>query len=152
MPFDRFLVAVALFAAATAGTASSPDTFGAGVTLKESTPIALLVEKPADFEGKTVRVEGVVTAVCAHMGCWMALAPADAPDGPTVRFKVDDGVIVFPVSAKGRRAAAQGVVERIGATDAESNEAASEHARAEGNTPRPPATAWHVRATGAVVY
>jgi hypothetical protein len=152
MPLARLLVAVTLATTALAGTAASPDTLGAGVTLKDVTPIADLLEKPAEYEGRTVRVEGVVKAVCTHMGCWMALAPADAPDGPTVRFKVEDGVIVFPVSAKGRRAAAQGVVERIAATDAESKEAAAEHARAEGGTPRAQSASWQVRATGAVVY
>ena len=68
------------------------------------------------FAGQTIRVEGVVTAVCAHMGCWMTLAPAGATgEKPaTLRLKVDDGVIVFPVSARGKTAVAQGVIERVG--------------------------------------
>jgi hypothetical protein len=144
-----FVVGLLLVTGA-AGAARGPQTLGAGVTLTEATPIARLAERPEAFEGKTVRIDGVVTAVCAHMGCWMALAPADAADGPTVRLKVEDGVIVFPVSAKGHRAAAQGVVERIGPADAESKEAAAEHARAEGT--RAPAGVWQIRATGAVVY
>jgi hypothetical protein len=70
-----------------------------------------------------------------------------------VLVKVDDGVIVFPVSAKGRRAVAQGVVERIGAGDAEGQEAAGEHARQTGGKGATSARlAWQLKATGALVY
>jgi hypothetical protein len=146
--------------------AAGPTTLGTGVTLDKVTPIADLIERPATLEGQTVRVEGVVTAVCTHMGCWMALAPESAtangqkPDGKqTVRLKVDDGVIVFPVSAKGRRAVAQGVVERVGAGDAEGQEAAAEQAKQEAahapgakNAKKPAAAeAWHIKATGAII-
>ena len=44
----------------------------------------------------------------------MALAPQGAADSRTLLLKVDDGVIVFPVTAKGRRAVAQGVVQKVG--------------------------------------
>lgn len=131
-------VAVSAIPARTAG----PETFGAGVSLSEATPIARVIDRPADFEGKTVRVEGTVTAVCTMMGCWMALAPSDRPNGSTLMIKVEDGVIVFPVSAKGRRAAAQGVVQRVGG-DAESREAAAEHGEG---------ARWQLKATGAVVH
>src|SRR6187402_2381640 len=94
------LLLIVLMPVATRGA----ETFGAAPTVKESTPIAQLLAKPADFEGKTVRVEGVVTSVCSMMGCWMAIAPADAPTGSAVLIKVDDGVIVFPTSARGKRA------------------------------------------------
>jgi hypothetical protein len=47
--------------------------FGKGVTLKEATPLKALFETPEKFVGKTIRIDGVVTAVCAEMGCWMAL-------------------------------------------------------------------------------
>jgi hypothetical protein len=128
-----------------------PKTFGSGVSMTEVTSITRLLKEPAAFEGKTVRVEGTVKAVCAHMGCWMALASTDAADAPTLRLKVDDGVIVFPVTAKGHRAAAQGVVERVAATDSEGKEAAGEHAKAEGKA-KDAASQWHIKATGAIVY
>ena len=132
------------------------DTFGAAPTVKEVTPIAQLLAKPSDFQGKTVRVEGVVTGVCTMMGCWMALAPADAPTGQAILIKVDDGVIVFPTSARGKRATAQGVVERVGAADAEGQEAHREHAEHEKRSPSPASssetTHWQIKATGAIVY
>src|SRR5688572_32369593 len=82
---------------------SEETTLGAGVTLKDATPIAAVTATPRVFVGRTIRVDGVATAVCTHMGCWMAIAPEGQPDAPTVRLKVEDGVIVFPVSAKGKK-------------------------------------------------
>jgi hypothetical protein len=125
------------------------DTFGGGVTLKEATPIASLIDRPAEFEGKTVRVEGVVTEVCTAMGCWMALAPA-AGQNQTVLIQVEhDGRIVFPLSARGKRAAAQGVVEKI--AGGEGQEAAAELARQQG-AKAPAPVKYRIAATGAVVY
>ena len=131
--------------------AQTPQTFGAGVSLKESTPLVRLLDNPAQFEGKTVRVEGTVQAVCEHMGCWMAFAADGAKDGRTLLIKVDEGVIVFPVSAKGHRATAEGVIQRIGANDAEGREAATEHAKETGNA-ADARTMWQLKATGAIVY
>ncbi len=127
------------------------ETFGTAPTVTDATPIAQLLAKPADFQGKTVRVEGIVTGVCTMMGCWMALAPTDAPKGPAILIKVDDGVIVFPTSARGKRATAQGVVERVG-TDSEGQEAAREHAEHEGRAKTDSPTNWQIKATGAIVY
>ncbi len=130
------------------------ETFGAAPTVKEVTPIPELLAKPADFQGKTVRVEGIVTGVCTMMGCWMALAPTDAPKGQAILIKVDDGVIVFPTSARGKRATAQGVVERVGSADKEGQEAHREHAEHEGRSAAASGETarWQIKATGAIVY
>jgi hypothetical protein len=144
-------ITLALLLATPARMAAS-DTYGKGVSLTETTPISRLLERPAEFEGKTVRIEGIVKAVCTEMGCWMALAPTDRPDSATVLLKVEDGVIRFPVSAKGRRATAQGVMERVGAQDAEGQAAAAEHAHVEKRSEPPAATHWQIKATGAIIY
>jgi uncharacterized protein DUF4920 len=146
------LCATTLLIASMSVATRAAETFGTTPTLSEATPIAQLVAKPADFEGRTVRVEGVVTAVCTMMGCWMALASADAPKGPALLVKVDDGVIVFPISARGKRATAQGVLERVGTGDAEGQEAAREHAQQEGRAKTVGPTRWQIKATGAIVY
>lgn len=91
-------------------------------------------------------------AVCAHMGCWMAFAPNPAPDSRTLLVKVDDGVMVFPLSAKGRRAVAQGVMQRIETNDAEARKPAAEHTRQSGSGGAEVRTAWQLKATGALVY
>jgi hypothetical protein len=120
---------------------------GAGVSLKDSTPIKALIEKPADYTGKMVRIDGVATAVCEEMGCWMAIAPADDPKGPTVRLKVEDGVIKFPVSARGKLVSAEGTFEEIKSKDEHANEAAGEHAKHDASASKK----YQIAATGALI-
>jgi hypothetical protein len=138
------LLLVAL-SAATMMLGAGETKLGAGVTLKEATPIAAILAGPQDFVGKTVRVDGIATAVCTHMGCWMAIAAADDPQGPTVRLKVEDGVIVFPVTAKGRQVSAEGVLEVV--KDEEGKEAAGEHRKQDANASQQ----YQIKATGALI-
>jgi hypothetical protein len=125
--------------------AAEDTKLGAGVTLKDATPIASITAKPATFVGKTIRVDGVATAVCTHMGCWMAIAPESQPDAPTVRLKVEDGVIVFPVSAKGKKVSAEGVFEEV--KGEENKEAAGEHAKKDPKASKQ----YQIKATGALI-
>ncbi len=101
-------VALLLLLAPAAG-AGEPESHGAGVELAEATRIADILADPDAYLGKTVRVDGGVLDVCSRKGCWMEVGEA----GESIRIKVEDGVIVFPAAAKGRVAAAQGVVEAI---------------------------------------
>lgn len=147
-------VIAVVFVAGMVGAAArmdEPKKYGTGVSMSEATPIASILGNPEAFSGKTVRVEGTVTAVCAHEGCWMALSADGRSDGPTLRLKVDDGVIVFPVTAKGHRAVAEGVVERVGASG-DSHEAAAEHAKHSPSSLSETSRHWQVKATGALVY
>jgi cytochrome c-type biogenesis protein CcmE len=84
------------------------QSFGAGVALKETTPIGTLLADPDAYKGKTVRVEGMVVDVCPKRGCWFELA-GDEP-GQKLRFKVTDGEMVFPLESKGLHAIAEGQV------------------------------------------
>ena len=85
--------------------------YGAGVTLTETTAVAAILDQPAAFAGKEVRVEGEVKEVCAMAGCWMEVS-ADG-GGRSLKVKVKDGDIVFPVTARGKQAVAQGKVEDL---------------------------------------
>ena len=87
---------------------SGGATFGAGVKLSETTPIATILADPKAFAGKSVKVEGMVVDVCPQRGCWMDLAGA-AP-GEKLKFKVVDGEMTFPPDAKGKYATAEGVI------------------------------------------
>jgi hypothetical protein len=84
------------------------QTYGAGVEAIETVSISAINKDPTAYDGKTVKVEGMVTDVCAKRGCWFEMA-GDAP-GEKARFKVQDGVMVFPMTAKGKKAVAQGKV------------------------------------------
>jgi hypothetical protein len=145
--FSMAALLVALMGAAVQGA----ETFGTAPTLAEVTPLTDVIARPASFETKTVRVEGVVTAVCQMMGCWLALARDAQAGSNTLLVKVDDGVIVFPTSARGKRATVQGVVQKVGAGDAEGHEAAREHAESTGK-PAAPRIIWQLKATGAIVH
>jgi len=127
----RSVIPVVLMALACGVGVRAETKFGAGVTLAKATPISELYASPEKFVGKTVRVDGVVTAVCTEMGCWLAIGATGNPD-QAVRFQADhDGKIVFPISLKGQKASAEGVFVKIGAGDHEAKEAASEHAHSQ---------------------
>lgn len=100
------VLALVLTAGARAG-----ETFGTGVTATETTSIAKILADPDAYVGKTLRIEGKVMDVCPMKGCWMDLAQEDGK--AMLRVKVDDGVIVFPATSKGKLAAAEGVLESI---------------------------------------
>ena len=144
----KVLLAAALALSMTGGLLSDDTTLGAGVKLKDATPIPFIVKAPQDYVGKTVRIDGIATAVCEEMGCWMAVSDSERAGAPTVRLKVEhDGAIVFPMSAKGKKVSAQGTFEAIGGADAHGREAASEHAKQDSQA----SSAFQIKATGAVI-
>jgi Domain of unknown function (DUF4920) len=87
------------------------EVYGGGVKVAEPTPIGKILADPDAYVGKTVRIEGKVLDVCPMKGCWMELAGEDGKE--SLKVKVDDGVIVFPVDSKGKLAVAEGTVEAI---------------------------------------
>jgi hypothetical protein len=87
-------------------------TYGKPLTGSDTVEISELLSHPDAYLDKVVRVEGLVTGVCEKRGCWMSLA-SDDEEFQEIRIKVDDGVIVFPLEAKGRRAIAEGVFTKI---------------------------------------
>jgi hypothetical protein len=82
--------------------------YGKDLTLKTTTKISDIYAGTDAFNGKRVRVEGPIVDVCSERGCWIALG--SDKEFQTIRFKVDDGVIVFPMTAKGLTATVEGVV------------------------------------------
>lgn len=90
--------------------ATDATVYGAPLAFAETISLADLVRRSAELDGKQVRVEGTVADVCAKRGCWIKVAEEDGP--ASVVFKVQDGVMVFPMSAKGKWAVADGTVRR----------------------------------------
>lgn len=87
------------------------NTLGKTITLTEITPISQILDNPQEFLGDTVLVSGTVIDVCKKRGCWMELASDE--EFQSIKVKVKDGEIVFPLSAKGNTALVQGVVEQL---------------------------------------
>ncbi len=92
---------------ATAAQSQAKD-YGKALTLKVKTPISAIIKDPHAFHGKRVQVEGTIVEVCEERGCWIKIA-SDKPF-ESIRFKVEDGVITFPLDAKGKLATVEGVV------------------------------------------
>lgn len=86
-------------------------TYGKGVHLEQVTPISELLEKPEKYLGKKVKIQGMVIEVCAKRGCWINIA-GDRPY-EKIQVKVKDGEIVFPMSASGRMAVVEGIVDEL---------------------------------------
>lgn len=82
--------------------------FGAELTLTEVTKVSEIYATPEKFSGKRVQVQGPIVDVCSMMGCWLAIG--SDKESETIRFKVEDGVIVFPMSVKGKNARVEGVI------------------------------------------
>lgn len=139
---------LAMLGVCAALAAGDGTTYGKGVTLEKAIAIDALLAEPQALVGKTVRVEGVVTGVCERRGCWMELSNPETGKG--IRIKVEDGVIVFPLTATGRHATAEGVLEAVHMTPE-----AKEKAAAEGHTCTGDAegeVTYLIRGTGAVIY
>ena len=147
------LVACALGLSAV--VAQSGKHYGKALTGTETVKISELLAHPANYVGKTVRVEGIVTAVCEKRGCWMSLA--SDREFEELRIKVEDGVMVFPLEAKGKRAVAEGVLSKVEMDLEQSVAYAKHHAEEHGEKFDPaaikePMVYYQVMAEGAVIF
>jgi hypothetical protein len=134
----------------------SADTrLGKSIAIDQAVPVAEVMSDPARHAGKTVLVKGKVTETCERMGCWMNLA--DETSGKHVRVKVNDGDIVFPRTAIGKIAVAQGRLVKLALTR-EQAVAAARHEAEEQNRKFDPATVnssviiYQIQGEGAVIF
>ena len=109
------LVGTLLFVCAVVGLSAAQESkdakekkYGTPLTLTEVTKISDIYASPDKYDGKRVQVQGPIVDVCAEMGCWLALGSDTATQ--VLRFKVEDGVIVFPMSVKGMKAKVEGIL------------------------------------------
>jgi hypothetical protein len=142
-------LAVACATAEVAGTQ-----YGEELTLSETTPVSDILADPEAFLGQRVLVEATVVDVCEMQGCWLELAGGN--DLETLRIKVEDGVIVFPMTARGLRARAEGIVEKLEYTEEEALERARYQAEEHGtefdpSTVTGPETVYQIKGIGAVI-
>jgi len=105
-------------------------TFGKELTLKDTTLISNILANPDTFIGKKVLVEGRVVDVCKKRGCWMELA--SDKEFQSIRVKVNDGEIVFPLEARGKRALVEGIVEELEISREQLIKAMKHHAEEQG--------------------
>lgn len=102
---------VAALLCLTVGLSAAGQKFGTTLTVKDVTKISDIYANPDKYKNTRVRVQGPIVDVCTERGCWIEIG--SDKDYQSLRFKVDDGVMVFPVSAKGLQATAEGVVSVV---------------------------------------
>jgi hypothetical protein len=102
------VTAAALLVCATVVSAAAVKKYGKPLTLKETTKISDILAKPDAYNGKRVKVQGPIVDVCSMKGCWIAIG--SDKEFESIRFKVDEGVIVFPMDSKGLTATVEGVL------------------------------------------
>lgn len=135
-------------------TASDKSKYGNALVLKEKTKISDIVANPKKYEGKKVQVEGAIVGVCEKRGCWIKIS--SDKEFESIRFKVEDGVIVFPMEIKGRSVIAEGVVSVTTVSKEQQIEQGKKHAKETGEEFDPatvtgPKTTVQINGEGAVV-
>ena len=120
------LALVALIAASHPMPAGEETAYGKPLEGAETVVIADLLADPDHYVGKTIRVEGRVSDVCSHRGCWINIT--DKAGSSTVRFKVKDGVIEFSTECKGKQVVAEGVFSKFELTEEQAIARAKHHA------------------------
>ena len=147
-------MALFVFSTVTGLMAFDGDKYGSPLTLSEYTNISEIEKAPKSFVGKKVLVKGTVVEVCAKRGCWLDIA-SDTPF-EKIQIKVLDGVIVFPMSARGHSATVEGVVEELKFSKKQALKYAKHKAEEKGvpfdpSTITGPQTIYRIRAQGAVI-
>lgn len=107
--FSAFALAT-LLSASTAAFAAK-QAFGTGADMQKLQSISAVLSTPETYLNDTVTVQGTVVSVCSKRGCWMKLASDKRFQ--TLRIKVRDGDMVFPMSARGKTAYATGKLSAI---------------------------------------
>ncbi|NWF88198.1 MAG: DUF4920 domain-containing protein [Ignavibacteriaceae bacterium] len=148
-----FLVLIGLSFFASITFCSDGNKYGKKLTVKEKTKISAILEKPKDFIGKKVLVEGTVVDVCKKRGCWIELA-SDKPY-QKIKVKVNDGEIVFPLEEKGKTALVEGEVYEIKLSKEKALEKAKHEAEEHGTKFDPSkieaTTYYQIKGLGAVI-
>jgi hypothetical protein len=134
--------------------ADPAGTYGKGITLTDTVMVSQILDNPEAYEGKAVLIKGDVVEVCQKRGCWIEVA-SDRPY-ESVTVKVNDGEIVFPLSARGSQAVVEGFVERIELTREQAVKWKAHQAEEKGeafdsSTVQGPLTIWRIKGVGAEI-
>lgn len=93
-------------APAAPSSGSTARHFGEAITMSETTRLPDLMRNSATLSGRTIRTEGVVTAVCQARGCWMEIRDESAQ----VHIRMHGHSFFIPRDAQGRQARVQATV------------------------------------------
>ena len=91
-----------------------------------SVTVTELLTKPEAFQGRSVRVEGSVTAMCGHRRAWFAIVDSGSQN-PPLRIVTAPAFLV-PKDAVGKQARATGTLEIREISEQAAEHQAQEHA------------------------
>ncbi len=100
-----------IFLISISASANEGITFGSGANMEKLVPISTILASPQQYLDKEITVKGAIIAVCEKRGCWVKLA--SDKKFQTLRIKVRDGDMVFPLNSKGKTAFATGKLTGI---------------------------------------
>lgn len=128
--------------------------YGTGASPKDMVKISEVLENPDKFLDKEITVSGLIVDVCPKRGCWMMFA--SDKKFQTLRIKVNDGEMVFPLSARGHEGFARGKLAGNQLSQEQTVNFYKHLAEEKGeqfdaSTVKGPATIYMLRATGAVI-
>lgn len=105
----KILILGILFSNKSISSQISELKFGQAVSKPTVIEISKLLESAKNYTGKEVVVKGTIIDVCSKRGCWMEIAGDKKFE--KLRIKVNDGDMVFPLSARGRTAYVNGSLQ-----------------------------------------
>ena len=70
-----------------------------------------ILSSPRNNIGNSILINGVISEVCPMRGCWIQVK--DNNSQQSIRVKVTDGDIVFPLSSKGKNVIAEGQFSKL---------------------------------------
>ncbi|MBT3784982.1 DUF4920 domain-containing protein [bacterium] len=85
--------------------------YGRGARPSKAVSLSEILANPKKYMSKEVTISGPVTDVCPKAGCWLRLKGDKGAQ--SLRVKVKDGDIVFPLSSVGKRVTTRGMLKAI---------------------------------------
>jgi hypothetical protein len=130
MNYKHTFLATILLMSLTGIAHAKPQHFGEKVQPEILTPVSTIMASPEQYLDKQITIEGTIVAVCEHRGCWMTIASDERFQ--TLRIKVKDGEMVFPLSARGHKALATGELQALNYDLAQTREIKAYYAKEAG--------------------
>lgn len=85
--------------------------FGQAIQGHAALALERVLASPAEFQKKSVIVEGKVRKACSRKGCWMELAASNEPSAPGCRVTFKDYGFFVPTDSAGSSARVEAAVE-----------------------------------------
>lgn len=85
--------------------------FGSPIPPGDPITLASVMQKPDEFENRSVIVQSKVRRNCTRRGCWMELADGPGNDAPGCRVTFKDYGFFVPLDSAGSSARVQGTVD-----------------------------------------